>query len=155
MMDNNWFIMAGLLDESRFFVLDQAASYEEGIAIMADSLAASGQVDMEFGKRLAEREERGTMVFDHEVAIPHHVQYAADKLILAIGVFPQPMEQKGRDVRVVFMMGLPEVDDANDSLLIRVYDEIISITHDSELLQKIAEADSFQTLLNVLYKEAT
>ena len=152
---NNWFIMAGLLDESRFFVLDQAASYEEGIAIMADSLAASGQVDMEFGKRLAEREERGTMVFDHEVAIPHHVQYAADKLILAIGVFPQPMEQKGRDVRVVFMMGLPEVDDANDSLLIRVYDEIISITHDSELLQKIAEADSFQTLLNVLYKEAT
>ena len=155
MMDNNWFIMAGLLDESRFFVLDQAASYEEGIAIMADSLAASGQVDMEFGKRLAEREERGTMVFDHQVAIPHHVQYAADKLILAIGVFPQPMEQKGRDVRVVFMMGLPEVDDANDSLLIRVYDEIISITHDSELLQKIAEADSFQTLLNVLYKEAT
>ncbi len=153
-LDNNWFVMASLLDESRFFVLNDAVNYDGAVEEMTKSLTESGQVDDGFILRLREREKKGTMVFDHAVAIPHSVQYAWDKLVLAIGVFPKPLRHNGSEIRVIFMMGLPEQLTEDDSLLIRLYDEIISITQDTELLDKIASADSFQALLRALYRQA-
>ena len=50
-------------------------------------------------------------------------------------------------------MGLPE-DAGRDTLLVRVYEEIISITRDGALLDEIAKADSFQALLRALYRQA-
>lgn len=154
-LDNNWFVMASLLDESRFFVLNSAEDYDSAVEEMTKSLAESGQVDDGFILRLREREKKGTMVFDHAVAIPHSVQYVWDKLVLAIGVFPKPLRHNGSEIRVIFLMGLPEQLTEDDSLLIRLYDEIISITQDTGLLDKIASADSFQALLRALYRQAS
>lgn len=153
-LDNNWFVMVGLLDESRFFILDTSESYEEAVTRMASSLADDGQVDKGFLERLHDRERRGTMVFDHAVAIPHTVQYAAERLVLAIGVFSEPIHYHDHEIRVIFLLGLPEQISSDDSLLIRVYDEIISITQDVGLLNKITQADSFQALLRALYRWA-
>lgn len=153
-LDNNWFVMVGLLDESRFFILDTSESYEEAVTRMASSLADDGQVDEGFLERLHDRERRGTMVFDHAVAIPHTVQYAAERLVLAIGVFSEPIHYHDHEIRVIFLLGLPEQISSDDSLLIRVYDEIISITQDAGLLNKITQADSFQALLRALYRWA-
>lgn len=153
-LDNNWFVMVGLLDESRFFILDTSESYEEAVTRMASSLADDGQVDEGFLERLHDRERRGTMVFDHAVAIPHTVQYAAERLVLAIGVFSEPIHYHDHEIRVIFLLGLPEQISSDDSLLIRVYDEIISITQDVGLLNKITQADSFQALLRALYRWA-
>ncbi|MDO4175101.1 MAG: PRD domain-containing protein [Eubacteriales bacterium] len=151
-LDNNWFVMTGLLDESRFFVLRDQDDYTAALDDIIDQLTRSGQVDDRFAERLHERERKGTMVFDHAVAIPHSVQYASDKLMLSIGVFPKAVQYRGHAIRVIFLIGLPAQVKADDHLLIRVYDEIISITKDEELLDKIASADSFAALLRVLYR---
>lgn len=153
-LDNNWFVMTGLLDKSRFFVLSDAANYEEGVAEMVLSLTEAGQLDEGFLDRLIEREKKGTMVFDHSIALPHSIQYASDKLVLSIGVFPEPKKQNGHELRVIFLMGLPETIGEEENLLIRIYDEIISISQDEALLNKIASADSFAALLRVLYRQA-
>lgn len=153
-LDNNWFVMAGLLDESRFFRLDPDRTYDEAIRQMADTLTAQGQVDVGFLERLQARERMGTMAFDHSVAIPHTVQYAGDRLVLAVGTFPRPVRYQDRDVRVIFLLGLPETVSSEDGLLIRVYEEIISLTRDSGLLDKITKAADFQALLRALYKQA-
>ncbi len=153
MLDNNWFIMVGLLDESRFFVLDGVDTYDQALERMASSLVAQGQADPEFLSRLRVREKIGSTVFDNQVAIPHTVQRAGDKLVLAVGVCPIPVKQGEREVRTIFLMGLPE-DAGQDTLLARVYEEIISITNDKPLLDDIANADSFQALLRALYRQA-
>lgn len=150
-LDNNWFVMTALLDESRFFVLKEN-DYPLAIDSMVSSLTESGQVDDGFAQRLRDRERKGTMVFDHSVAIPHSIQYASDKLMLSIGIFPEAVRYQDHDIRVVFLIGLPSQVEADDNLLIRVYDEIISITKDEELLNKIASAESFSALLRVLYR---
>ena len=106
-LDNNWFVMTGLLDESRFFVLDGAESYDAAVETMVERLTESGQGDDGFAQRLRERERKGTMVFDHSIAIPHSVQYAGDKLVLAIGVFSKPLEYRDHEIRVIFLLGLP------------------------------------------------
>ena len=151
MLDNNWFVMTGLLDESRFFRLDGADSYDAAVARMAHSLTRSGQVDAGFLERLRARERRGTMVFDHAVAIPHTVQEAGDRLVLAVGVCGEPIRHQGHEIRIIFLLGLPQ---QADGLLIRVYDEIIRITQDNDLLGRIAAADSFPALLRALYRQA-
>ena len=154
MLDNNWFVMTGLLDDSRFFKLDGMASYDAAVAHMAASLTRDGQVDEGFHDRIRRREQKGTMVFDHAVAIPHSVQYAGDKLVLAIGVFHEPVRYQDHEIRVVFLLGLPRQTNEEEGLLIRVYDEIISITQDSGLLDKLAQSDSFPDLLRALYRQA-
>ena len=152
-LDNNWFVMVGLLDESRFFLLDGVDTYDQALERMASSLVAQRQADPEFLSRLRAREQIGSTVFDHQVAIPHTVQYAGDRLVLAVGVCPRPVRQGDREVRTIFLMGLPE-NAGRDALLVRVYEEIISITRDGALLDEIGKADSFQALLRALYRQA-
>ena len=153
-LDSNWFVMAGLLDESRFFVLDGAESYAGAVRRMAEALAARGEVDAGFPARLEAREKIGSTVFDRSVALPHSVQTAGDRLILSVGVCPEPIGQDGQEVRVVFLLALPEDASKDDALLIRVYEELLSIAKDPDLLDKIASARTFQELLRALYRQA-
>lgn len=153
-LDNNWFVMVGLLDESRFFTFGPGETYESAVEHMVGALTEAGQLDPGYLDRLRARERRGTMVFDHAVAIPHSIQYAGDRLVLAVGVFPAPLRHGCHDLRIIFLLGLPEKAGDDESLLIRVYDEIISIAQDAALLDRVAGADSFHALLRALYRQA-
>ncbi len=153
-LDDNWFVMGGLLDENRFFPFEASDSYETALEKMVVALTDAGQLDGGFLERLREREKQGTMVFDHDVAIPHTVQYAGNRLVLAIGTFPEAVSHDGQDIRVIFLMGIPEAADADDGMLVRVYEEIISVAQEPELLEKVANARDFQSLLRALYRQA-
>ena len=153
-LDDNWFVMVGLLDESRFFPLPEGIRYEDAVDRMARTLAEQGQVDEGFADRLRAREQQGTMVFDHAVAIPHTTQSASTRLVLAIGVSPQPIAHSGQEIRVLFLMGIPEDLSADDGMLVRVYEEIISVAQDPALLDKVAGSKDFQSLLRALYRQA-
>ncbi|MBR4212062.1 MAG: transcription antiterminator [Oscillibacter sp.] len=153
-LDDNWFVMGGLLDENRFFPFGAPDSYETALEKMVVSLTDAGQLDGGFLERLREREKQGTMVFDHDVAIPHTVQYAGNRLVLAIGTFPNAVSHDGQDIRVIFLMGIPEAVDADDGMLVRVYEEIIRVAQERELLEKVADARDFQSLLRALYRQA-
>jgi len=150
-LDNNWFVMTGLLDESRFFVLDGVETYGEAKFCMVNQLEE--QLDEGFLERLEGREAKGAMIFEHSVAIPHAVQFASDKILLAIGVSKKPIKyDSNRDIQVIFLLGLPEQISDDDRLLIRMYDEIINITQDKELLEKMTKVNSYHDLLRILVK---
>lgn len=152
-LDNNWFVMTGLLDESRFFVLDNVETYEEAKFCMVNQLEKIGQLDEGFLERLEKREAKGAMIFEHSVAIPHAVQFASDKILLAIGVSKKPIKyDANRDIQVIFLLGLPEQISDDDRLLIRMYDEIINITQDKELLEKMKKVNSYHDLLRILVR---
>lgn len=150
-LDNNWFVMTGLLDESRFFVLNDIETYEEAKFCMVNQLEK--QLDEGFLERLEEREAKGAMIFEHSVAIPHAVQFASDKILLSIGVSKKPIKyDANRDIQVIFLLGLPEQISDDDRLLIRMYDEIINITQDKELLEKMKNVNSYHDLLRILVR---
>lgn len=153
-LDDNWFVMGGLLDESRFFPLDASDSYGTALEKMVRALTDAGQLDEGFLERLREREKLGTMVFDHDVVIPHVIQKAGPRLVLAIGAFPKAVPYDGQNIRVIFLMGVPETADSDDGMLIRVYEEIIRVAQEPTLLEKIADAKDFQSLLRALYRQA-
>ena len=75
-------------------------------------------------------------------------------LVLAIGACPEPIQQEDQEIKAVFLLGLPADAGEDDTLLIRVYEEIISVAKDAELLEKISKANNFQALLRALYRHA-
>ncbi len=153
-LDSNWFVMAGFLDQEQFFYLKDEKTYEEALEKMVDKLTDDYLVDKDFKQRLNEREKMGTMVFDNAIALPHAIQYAGDRIVLAIGVFPQAVKHRNNDIRVIFLLGIPESVDGDDNLLIRLYDEIITISQDPELRDRIASSQSYQDLQRALYRQA-
>lgn len=152
MMDDNWFVMPGLLDESRFFYLDQAKTYEEAVDCMVTRLMEQGQLDRDFALRLKEREEKGSMIFDKSIAVPHCIQYVDDRIVLAFGVLPEAIAHNGKTVQIIFLMGIPEKENEDEGFLIRVYDELMSIAADEELKEKLIHIKTFPELLRMLYR---
>ena len=151
-LDSNRYIMSSLLDENKVFFFEKGRSYIDALGEMIEILTDEGYIDEGFGDRLAEREEKGTMVFDNGVAIPHGIQTANDRMLLAMGIFEEPAKHKGHEVRVIFFMALPEQSDMDDMLMIRVYDELLEISRNTDMLDAISRAQNYQELLRVLYK---
>ena len=151
-LDSNRYIMSSLLDENKVFFFEKGRSYIDALGEMIEILTDEGYIDEGFGDRLAEREEKGTMVFDNGVAIPHGIQTANDRMLLAMGIFEKPAKHKGHEVRVIFFMALPEQSDMDDMLMIRVYDELLEISRNTDMLDAISRAQNYQELLRVLYK---
>ena len=152
-LDDNQYIMSSLLDENKVFFFEKGRSYPDALEEMIEILADEGYIDEGFGDRLAEREEKGTMVFDNGVAIPHGIQTANDRMLLAMGIFEEPTTFKGHEVRIIFFMALPEQSDMDDTLMIRVYDELLEISRNTDMLEAISMTRNFQELLRVLYKK--
>lgn len=147
-------IMLSRLDENRFFVLDKSYSYSENVNMMIDILENEGHLDSGFKERIRKREEKSSMIFEDTVAFPHTINYASDNIELALGVVPENMvDEKGKYIKLVFLLGLPE-DDGDDTILVRIYDEIIKIASDKKLVNEISKIDNYKDLLMYFVKSS-
>ena len=147
-------IMLGILDENRFFVLDKNYSYSENVNMMIDILENEGHLDAGFKERIRKREEKSSMIFEDTVAFPHTINYASKNIELALGVVPENMsDKKGKDIKLVFLLGLPE-DDGDDTILVKIYDEIIKIASDKELVEEISKIENYKDLLMYFVKSS-
>lgn len=148
-------ILLGILDENRFFVLDKNYSYSENVNMMVDILENEGHLDSGFKERIRKREEKSSMIFEDTVAFPHTINYASKNIELALGVVPENMsDKKGNDIKLVFLLGLPE-DDGDDTVLVKIYDEIIKIASDKELVDEISKLESYKDLLMYFVKSSS
>lgn len=147
---NDHSIVKLLINEDKYFVLDSRKSYHENVDRMIAELVEKGFLDKGFKGRLKEREEKGSMVFDQYIALPHTVNHQSDKIELAVGVFPDKVTADGREIKLVFLLGIPEQTDYDASLLIKIYDEIIRIAADKQLIEKLSGTASFEELAKYL-----
>ncbi|MEG1410443.1 BglG family transcription antiterminator [Clostridium sp.] len=147
-------ILLSILEEDKFFVLDNNIDYNQNINIMVDSLYKNGYVDENFKERLKIREENSTMVFDKHIAIPHVINYQSDNIVLALGVFDDSLVvEKDRDVKLVFLLGIPKELGENEILLIKIYNEIISIAKDENKVREISKLKKYKDLVLYSIKE--
>jgi len=144
-------ILSALMDEDRFFILDHNKDYWENICVIVDSLYEKGYVDVEFKKRLKEREEKGTTIFDSYIALPHTLNYATEEIILSLGVFGYPLKTvSGKEIKLIFLLGVPQNMKQDSSLLVKVYDEIIAIAGDQKLINGLAMSKSYTEISRLL-----
>lgn len=147
-------ILLSILDEDKFFVLDNNISYKDNISLMVDGLYEKGYVDDSFKERLELREEHSSMVFDKHIAIPHVINYKSDSIVMALGVFDDSLIiEEDRDVKLVFLLGIPEELDENEVLLIKIYNEIISIAKDENKVKEISRLKKYNDVVLYIIKE--
>ena len=139
-------LFMNLLDETRFFVLDEDSSYDENVDRMVRSLTDQGELDAGFAQRIREREKYSTMVLDQNIAFPH-TENMLPKLTLALGVFPNMLkDEKYGSIRLVILLGIPESME-DDTGLVRLYDDILSIGKNPDVLSKIQSMESYRDFL--------
>lgn len=68
----------------------------------------------------------------------------AERIVLAMGVIPRHIDEPG--VRAVFVMGVPDKQDYDDTILIDVYDEIIRLASDRALITSLSRVTSHEQL---------
>lgn len=135
-----------LINKDKFFLLDSRKSYQENVSDMVNHLVDKEYLDAGFNERLKDREAKGSMVFDRYIALPHTSNTATDKIELALGVFPQNVLADGKEIKLVFLLGIPKQTDYDASLLVKIYDEIIRIAADDQLIDQMAHSSSYEEL---------
>ena len=145
-------LFMNLLDETRFFVLDQESSYDENVDRMARALTNQGELDAGFAQRVREREKYSTMVLDQNIAFPH-TKNMLSKLTLAMGVFPDMLkDDKYGNIRIIILLGIPESME-DDTVLVRLYDDILSIGKKPDVIPKIHKMESYREFLLYIAEE--
>lgn len=145
-------LFLNLLDDGSFFILDSQKSYEENVDSMATTLIMQGELDKDFAERIHQREQYSTMILDQYVAFPH-TKNMLNKLTLALGVFPEKLtDEEYKDVKLVIMLGIPE-EMENDMVLVRLYDDILTVTKDYHIIEKIQTMKSYRELLLYIAEE--
>ncbi|MFF5400397.1 BglG family transcription antiterminator [Peribacillus butanolivorans] len=139
-----------LTNKEKYFRLDSKKSYHENVNGMIDDFLKKGYLDDGFKERLLEREAKGSMVFDQYIALPHTINHASKKIELAVGVFPEKVLADGKEIKLVFLLGIPKQSDYDASLLVKIYDEIIRIASDKKLVDQLASSISYEELSKYL-----
>ena len=148
-LDDNWYVMANILKDT-FFNLSEQEDYTSALNYIIDTLEKRGYVDADFKERVWEKESRSSMTIDN-IAIPHAVQKAGDSIVLSVGVFRKPMPYKEDNIQIIFLLALPE-EIRDENRLVCVYDEIMSLVKNDEMIEKITQSENYIDFMKVLYK---
>lgn len=144
-------VISQLINDDKFFLLDHHQTYQENLFRMVRDLGAENYLDDGFLDRLRERQQKGSMVFDRYIALPHTFNKNSNQIELSIGVFPEAVMADGKEIKLVFLLGLPEHQMENsEHLLVKVYDEIIRIATKDKLIDELSGSTSIEEIKQVL-----
>jgi lichenan operon transcriptional antiterminator len=135
-------LLVSLIDENRFVRLPTDAGYPEATQLLIDALRKAGLVGEGFEAAIAAREARATMQLDDRLAFPHATDPTLVTPVCALGVVPRADSEAG--IRVVFLMAVPQKVAYDDTVLIRVYDEIIRLGGNAAAVAKISRLTSYE-----------
>ena len=147
-------LVLSLLDEEKFFILHSDKSYMENVDYMIDQLYDLSYVDEGFKERIHTRESKSTMVFDEYIALPHAINKETDKIVFSIGVFSDDKKhEKDSKLKVIFLLAIPDIEEKDDDILVKIYDEIIAISKDKQVVENIAKVKNYRELLLYFIKQ--
>lgn len=142
-----------LLAEDRFVRLPPQVDYLDGVGRLVGVLHRQGVVGDSFAQALAEREAQATMRLNEYVAFPHTVAAGGQELGCALGVIPRADHEPG--LRLIFLMAVPDKASYDDTILIRVYDEVIRLGSDPGLVSKISRLTTYEQFFYLMENAAT
>lgn len=147
-------VIASLIHIDKIFILNHQKDYIENLSDMIDSLYHLQYVDKDFKNRILYREEKAIMIFDTFVAFPHTINKQNNEVMISIGISNEGIQVREKEeyqIKIFFLLGLPE-EIQNNGLLLRIYDEIISIAHNKVFLDMIASSQNTEEVMKHFIK---
>lgn len=133
-------ILLNELDDNKFFLLKDK-NLDENLKFMIGELQKNEYVDSNFKTQIFKREKVSLTMFSQRVAFPHA---RSDKLNVALGI------NENNFPNLIFLVSVP----ANlDEVLIKLYDEIVTIASNEYLCTRISKIKSYSELMLFFIKE--
>ena len=112
-----------------------------------------GLVEAGFWTRIQEREAKSSMVLDRQIAFPHARHESGDDVVIALGLIPRQLKDElYPDLQVIFLVAIPSKPDA-DGVLVKIYDEIISISSQQKVIEDLSKMTSYRDILLYFIKD--
>lgn len=146
------FLMLSMLIDKNFIVLDSDKDYFQNLNAMIDHLYEQNLVDCGFRERILYKEKKSSMFFEN-ISLPHSINYSSDELILLLGVFNNPIKLYKNDLKLIFLLVIPDNEKLQKDILVKIYDEIICIANDAKVVDKISKFKDYKELVLYFIKE--
>ncbi|MCY3029160.1 PTS sugar transporter subunit IIA [Aerococcus sp. JJEM-2022a] len=131
--------------------LDQGQSYEDLLRVMTDQVIEETGISSDFQQAIFDREAISDTVFDQGIAMPHTVVDDFGQIILLIGQVEADIQEKGRPIDLVFLLGIPsQTNQVMDELLINIYEAIFAVANNQSLKDLLKTTHSLEDIQDIL-----
>ncbi|MBU0278235.1 PRD domain-containing protein [Gemella sp. zg-1178] len=144
-------VLISSISEETFFICDPQKTYQENLHNIVNKLIEKNIVDKMFLERVIEREKRSSMIFTDHVAFPHVINLKSNRFILSLGVSEDGFSDKP-DLKLIFLAAIP-ADLSYSMVLVKTYDELISMMKDEKFLTGISKLKNYTDLVHYFIKE--
>lgn len=142
-------IILDFVTESDFYIFNDNLYYQQYIDYLADELIKENKVTSHFKYKLNKREKKSNTVTGH-LGFPH-TGYNGDDICIKIAFLnTQCLDYK--DLKIIILVATPD-SMKNEYLLIKIYEEILSIASNNYLISKLQNHNNFQDFSKTLIEE--
>lgn len=143
-------IVGAFLHEKYFSVLKNK-TISAALKNMIDKMMQDGVVGEKFKKDILEREKSHPTIFKSGLLLPHSVNDKSNELCVSIGVLQKPIEYQGIEIKIIMLIAFSG-DDQNSDLLVKVYEEALSIGQNEKYINQLSKCRDFYDLTRTLLK---
>jgi lichenan operon transcriptional antiterminator len=141
--------LVDFMEEKDFYPIDQPSDYQEVIRFLSGELIREGKVDKSFTERIITREQAKSTV-TKRLGFPH-VSHNQNGIFVKVALINCPLRDY-QDVKLVILLATPD-QTGNEAILIRLYEEILTITTNSYILDKINKDSNYVSFAHMLNQE--
>ena len=143
-------IVGAFLHEKYFSVLNNK-TISTTLKNMIDKMMQDGVVGEKFKKDILEREKSHPTIFKSGLLLPHSVNDKSNELCVSIGVLQKPIQYQGIEIKIIMLIAFSG-DDQNSDLLVKVYEEALSIGQNEKYINQLSKCRDFYDLTRTLLK---
>lgn len=143
-------IVGAFLHEKYFSVLNNK-TISVALKNMIDKMMQDGVVGEKFKKDILEREKSHPTIFKSGLLLPHSVNDKSNELCVSIGVLQKPIQYQGIEIKIIMLIAFSG-DDQNSDLLVKVYEEALSIGQNEKYINQLSKCRDFYDLTRTLLK---
>ncbi|RIP34865.1 PRD domain-containing protein [Staphylococcus gallinarum] len=142
-------VIVDLINQEDFEHFDNKWSYQSLIEYLADKLVIDEKVDTDFKQRLITR-ERDKSTADKYLGFPH-ASHTGTTINIKVALLDEGCRDLP-DLKIIILIATPD-EMVNETLLIRVYEEVLAISNNAYLISKFSDKTSFQAFIQLLNQE--
>lgn len=145
----NQSVIVDFIEEKDFYHIDQLGHYEDVIRFLSEELVHEGKVDRSFTKKIITREQAKSTVTG-KLGFPH-VSHNQHGIFIKAALLDVPLHDYP-DVKIVVLLATPD-QAGNEAALIRLYEEILTLSTNSYILEKMTKDTDYASFAHILNQE--
>ncbi|AKG74935.1 BglG family transcription antiterminator [Salinicoccus halodurans] len=137
------------LSEEDIHHFDHTHGYFDVIKSLSNELTGENEVDSAFIERIIMKEKNKPTI-NNNLGFPHAV-HTLEKIKIKIAILDESLKDY-EDLKLIILMAIPE-NNVNEAVLIRLYEEILSLATNDYLMDRIRNNTRFSELAHILNQE--